>query len=83
MRSREEVLKEFGAAGADGPLDTLGRAIDRIRRMEKALLELLPYRKHKDRCEIAQTDFCTCGMKEAADTARAALTPTREASDGE
>jgi hypothetical protein len=36
----------------------------------RALDELLKYRSHYSWCEIGYTDFCTCGMKQAADKAR-------------
>ncbi len=39
----------------------------------EALKGLMEYRCHVDGCAIDQTDFCTCGLKEVADKARAAI----------
>lgn len=38
-----------------------------------ALRAIMPFRNHLFGCEVDQTDVCTCGMKQAADTARAAM----------
>lgn len=35
--------------------------------------DLLYYRAHLCSCEINYTDFCTCGLKQVADTAREIL----------
>ena len=38
-----------------------------------ATRRLLEFRAHRDFCEVAMTEFCTCGMKEVADEVRALL----------
>lgn len=49
--------------------------------LRAALRGLLDYRAHRVGCEVETTDFCTCGMKEAADAARAALQDSPEHPD--
>lgn len=48
-----------------------------------ALLTILGFRDHLQGCEVDQTDFCTCGMKQAADNARAvmALPPDKDVAE--
>jgi len=48
----------------------------RERELREAAIGIMRYRGHSRGCEIDQTDFCTCGMKQAADRVRAALNPT-------
>lgn len=50
-------------APSDAALGSLRAAAERI----------LDYRRHRTACEIDETDFCTCGMKVAADELRGAL----------
>ncbi len=45
----------------------------RLDAQRKATQGLMTYRQHAKGCAIDQTDFCTCGMKEATERARAAL----------
>jgi hypothetical protein len=45
----------------------------RVEVLEEALRKLLDYRTHLQRCEIDQTDFCTCGLMQVANSARQAL----------
>lgn len=49
-----------------------------IERLREALEGLMPYRAHNRRCAYEMTEICTCGMRQAADSARRALTPTLE-----
>lgn len=44
--------------------------------LRKALLSIMIYRQHDDGCQVSMTEFCTCGMKEAADAARLILNRT-------
>lgn len=44
-----------------------------IMRLRAALEEISGYRQHLSFCEYEITEFCTCGMKQAADKCRAAL----------
>lgn len=39
---------------------------EQLAQAQKALKRLLPYRDHGPGCEVTQTDFCTCGMAQAA-----------------
>lgn len=45
----------------------------KIETLAYAVSVLLCYREHLDGCEVDHTEFCTCGMKQAADYARAAV----------
>lgn len=51
----------------------LDNELSRIGRFEECLSELLRYRAHDSNCEIDQTDFCTCGLKQVVDKARELL----------
>lgn len=44
--------------------------------LRSALIAILPYREHNWDCESRMTEFCTCGMKQAADAARLILNQT-------
>ena len=46
---------------------------EKIDALVKAIGRIGYFREHNSGCEIGQTDFCTCGMKQAVDAARAAL----------
>ena len=56
-----------------------------VERLTAALQGIAQYRDHLFGCQIDQTDFCTCGMKQAADSARDALrgAATQPAGDGQ
>ena len=43
------------------------------RKLAEALTRMLEFRAHLSGCEVDYTDFCTCGLKGIADSARAAL----------
>lgn len=59
-------------------MNALGEEYSRValqnRELKLSLRWIMLFRAHRDGCEVDQTDFCTCGLKEAADSARAALT---------
>jgi hypothetical protein len=50
----------------------------KVEALQTALAGLMPYRAHFVGCDEPMTDFCTCGLREAADAARAALTQPSE-----
>jgi hypothetical protein len=41
--------------------------------LREAALRIMNYRAHLSECEYWRTDFCTCGMREAAEAVRVAL----------
>jgi hypothetical protein len=47
-------------------------------RLVQAANDLATYRAHDRNCEIEQTDFCTCGLREAAYRYAAATKKVRE-----
>lgn len=51
------------ATGGDGVMSDQ----EKIKALRAALREALQYRAHRRPCEVAITDFCTCGMKQVAD----------------
>jgi hypothetical protein len=65
MKTDEPIPKESAM-----PVRSLACSADAL---AKALTGIMRFRSHRRECEIDQTDFCTCGLKEAADAARDAL----------
>ena len=52
---------------------------EREAKLDTALRRIMQYRAHLRGCAVDDTEFCTCGLREAADAARAALnTPVME-----
>ena len=48
-------------------------AVQKIEALTKSLQRVAHYREHDFGCEVHNTDFCTCGLKQAMDDARAAV----------
>lgn len=53
----------------------LAAAEARNRALEGALRWISRYRAHASNCAVGDTEFCTCGLRQAADNARRAITP--------
>jgi hypothetical protein len=52
-----------------------------VLKQEETIRRLLKYRAHWPSCEDGHTEFCTCGMKQAADKAHALLESTKSAKE--
>jgi len=61
------------------PLCRASAAEARVAELLDLLCDLLDYRRHRSDCAEDATDFCTCGMKQVADRARAALAGSQQA----
>jgi hypothetical protein len=48
-------------------------AAQKIEALTSALARLGYYREHDGSCQVVMTDFCTCGMLRALNTARDAV----------
>lgn len=59
-QNRDQIWEQKKAAEAK-----LAQAEQALRRLHAAINSVIEYRQHVTGCEINQTDFCTCGLREA------------------
>jgi hypothetical protein len=66
---------------SDNLEEDLAQAQQALRGLKVAAERIMEYRSHLSGCEFQQTDFCTCGRKQAVNQVKQAIAEAEAASD--